>query len=334
MSTSHQEPLLNEPDDTESDELVETPVQEEREWRIQCKRYKKINPQLMKDIVDDVIPEGSAAPHGLIIAAACDVSAATMAAFRREAARRGVAEAHLWVKAHLEDMLFQPENDHLLFAYFGISLQVRHRSELQEIRSTMSIRRKLMRSLKIEEFDEAFLKSVLIRNIDDYKYRDWDSQLEALMIPARPWHVVAVQWFDVNDLVVSPCRYDGWVKADGSWDIIERPLPVVIMEGHTESQEALGVVDRQSEVVPSQRDKVPESERARVREIRRLPLHSILEIDPVGDPVFEGCHVYCRFDGDLGPYVGNPIFIADIGMKTEKLNPENRRPLFKRPRRR
>jgi hypothetical protein len=316
-------------DGTEGDDLPETPVEEEREWRIQCKRYREIGPQLMRNIVGEVIPEGSPAPHGLIIAAACDVSAATMAAFREEAAGRGVREAHLWMKAYLEDMLFQPENDHLLFAYFGISLQIRQRSEIQAIRATISLKRKLMRSLKVERFSQPILEPALIRDIDDYRYRDWDSQLDALEVPARPWHVVAVEWFDANGLAISPCHYEGWVKTDGSWDIIERPLAPMSMDGDSTLQEALGSLGWASENSRARRDKVPESERAVVREIRRLPYRSIREIDQMGDPIFEGCHLYCRFDGDQGPYVGSPLFIAQIGMQERRLEPENRRSLFK-----
>jgi hypothetical protein len=60
---------------------------------------------------------------------------------------RGVEEFQLWGKADLEDMLFQSKNDHLLFAYFGISLQIRRRSRRTEIRSRLSTKRTLYRQL-------------------------------------------------------------------------------------------------------------------------------------------------------------------------------------------
>jgi len=338
VSISRQEPLYKEPEDTEGDELVETPVEEEREWRIQCKRYQRINPQLMKDIVGEVIPEGSAAPYGLIVAAACDVSAATMSAFREAAAGRGVRESHLWVKAHLEDMLFQPENDHLLFAYFGISLQMRQRSQLQEIRALMVIKRKLLRAFKAESISGNFGEA-LIRNLDDYRYREWNEELDALDTLVRPWHVVRIKWAGVGGLAVCPRRYQGWVREDGSWDILEEPLASATMNGSHEEQEELGALARRlSEDLASQLEGVPQSEQALVDEIWALPYRSIMEIDPIGDPTFEGCHIYCRFDGDHGPYIGDPHFIAHpgvgVGMKALTLEPENRRPLFRRSRRR
>lgn len=88
-----------------------------REWRIQCKRYQAIGPKLMREVVGEAVPDPERPPYGLIIAAACDVSAKAIAAFHDERIKRGVREAHLWTKAHLEDLLFQPDNDHLLFAY-------------------------------------------------------------------------------------------------------------------------------------------------------------------------------------------------------------------------
>jgi len=186
-----------------------------------------------------------------------------------------------------------------------------------------------MRALKAEAITTTILVPALVRNINDHEYRKWSQELDALDITVRPWHVVAVEWFDVKALAVSPCHYQGWVKADGSWDIFEQPLAPRPMDGDSTLQEELGSLSWSSKDSQSQRDKVPESEQAVVREIWRLPYHSILEVDQIGDPVFEGCHLYCRFDGDQGPYVGAPIFIASIGMQQQRLEPENRRSLFK-----
>lgn len=37
----------------------------------------------------------------------------------------GVREPYLCGKAEIEDLLFQPKNDHLLFTYFRFSLAIR-----------------------------------------------------------------------------------------------------------------------------------------------------------------------------------------------------------------
>lgn len=88
-------------------------ITEEREWRIQCKRYKRIGPKLIKENVEELLDETADPPYGLVVAAACDMSSKTLSAFRQEAFAHGVKEAHAWAKAHIEDMLFRPNQDHL-----------------------------------------------------------------------------------------------------------------------------------------------------------------------------------------------------------------------------
>jgi hypothetical protein len=39
---------------------------------------------------------------------------------------KGVSEFHLLGRAELDDMLYQPKNDRILFAVFGISLVILH----------------------------------------------------------------------------------------------------------------------------------------------------------------------------------------------------------------
>ena len=60
----------------------------------------------------------------------------------------GFAEAYFWNKAEIEDRLFQPKKDHLLFAYFGVSLQTRGRTLKTEARTKLATKRKALRGLK------------------------------------------------------------------------------------------------------------------------------------------------------------------------------------------
>ena len=122
----------------EGDEEEERPGMIERLWTIQCKREKSVHPADIKKIIKDAIPEGGQAPYGFILAAACDFSKKSRDTFILELRDRGVEEFYLWGKADLEDMLFLPKNDHLLFAYFGISLQIRRRAVRTEIRSRLA----------------------------------------------------------------------------------------------------------------------------------------------------------------------------------------------------
>lgn len=100
-----------------------SPLSGERVWLIQCKREKAIAAKKIAIYMDALKPavvqeEGV---YGIIFAAACDFSKTTRDAFYTKARELGLSEAHVWGKAEIEDMLFQSRNDHLLFAYTGIS---------------------------------------------------------------------------------------------------------------------------------------------------------------------------------------------------------------------
>jgi hypothetical protein len=64
-------------------------------------------------------------------------------------------------------MLFQPRNDHLLFAYTGILLLTRRRTMKAELRSRLSAKRKAKRILQEGE-------NVLIRDASDDRYPHLD----------------------------------------------------------------------------------------------------------------------------------------------------------------
>ena len=122
----------------EEEERPSTPQGSDRVWVFQCKRERQIGPTPARRIIRDAVPSGPDPPYGFVLAAACDFSLQTRDAVRAEANARGVREVHLWGKAEIEDQLFLPANDHLLFAYFNVSLQVRRRSLKTELRSRLA----------------------------------------------------------------------------------------------------------------------------------------------------------------------------------------------------
>jgi len=115
-------------------QIDETPPEPEeiepegRLWIIQCKREVQIGPTKIRRIVFDNLSELAEKPFGYVLVAACHFSKKTRDAFREEVLNNGVEEFVLWGKEELVDQLYLPKNDHLLFVYFGISLQVRRRS--------------------------------------------------------------------------------------------------------------------------------------------------------------------------------------------------------------
>lgn len=154
------------PDGEDDDEVEARP---ERVWFIQCKREKKLGPAQVRKIVRDGVPS-AAPPYGYILAAACELSKKAVDAFNDEAVKRGVREFHVWGKGSLEDMLLQPKNDHLLFTFFGISLQVRRRSLRSLVRSRLATKRAAVSALGHVRPEHDHLMTVFIRDPVEDRY--------------------------------------------------------------------------------------------------------------------------------------------------------------------
>ena len=315
--------------EVETEDEIAPIVTEEHEWRIQCKRHKEIGPKLMREIVEETVPDAKQAPYGIVVAAACDVSAETIAALREEALARGVMEAHPWTKAHLEDLLFRPENGHILFAYFGISLGIQRRSQLQRIRELITIKRKLLRAFGKSSVTDRIFEDVLVRDIssEDYPHEDRVPGFASMEI--APWHRRVAEGFHPEGLEICRRVYDGWVKEDGSWDILEETGLLPGLGGSEVDKQSW---EGRSHAREEHKEQVPEEEQATVRELQLLPYNHILEVDPNGDSLYPMPHIFCRFDGQDGPYVGQ-AFAAQLMRRIgghQPLDSTARRPLFVR----
>ena len=150
-------------DSSDDEEVPETEDKTVRTWLVQCKREKTISPKRIQNYIQDLPKQTVTGTYGIIFAAACNFSLATREKFRNSTRDLGFLESHLWGKGEIEDMLFQPKNDHLLFAYFGISLQSRRRSMRTEVRSKLAMKRKAIRTLNNGQ-------TVLIRHGSDDRY--------------------------------------------------------------------------------------------------------------------------------------------------------------------
>lgn len=312
------------------EEQVEETSFEEREWRIQCKRYKRVSPQIVRAVVSEAIPASSQAPYGLILAAACDMTTKTMAAFREEAYKRGVIECHLWTKAQLEDLLFRPENDHLLFAYFGLSLTVKRRGQLQQIRALMTLKRKLLRAFELTAIKDCRNKAVLIRDVNDQHdlYPEGRPEDAAMLYP--PWHVGLVKAIHVKGLLMSSHAYHGWMQPDGRWDLLEASaeaprLQSPLLRSQAQPQEQ----ERRQKLLRLYKETVPQNEQVRIEKIHMLPFTNIVEVDPLGDLFYVEPHLYCQF-GVTGPYLEEVKFLRTHAYDNDTLlDPNQRSKLFR-----
>jgi hypothetical protein len=298
----------------------------DREWRIQVKRHKALRPADLRTIVDEAVPADRPPPHGLVVAAACDVSADGLAAFREEAIARGVVESQMWSNAHLEDALFQPQHDHLLFAYFGISIATKRRAQLAELRAILALKRKIRAAVDDKDGDKnrGLRQTFVVRDIEA-PYPDFDGTRTKMRAYAPPWHVVTLKEIHPLGPVVARFAYEGIVQPDGTWDIREDTRWWAtnawqyshLFEGEDDPtrRQFFGSADE-------------DPNRKVVTELRLIPWEHIVEVDPAGDSNLSDPHLICRYDGDEGPYRGRRVFRAHIGRTDQVLPIDERRPLF------
>jgi hypothetical protein len=186
-----------------------------RLWLIQCKREKEIGPTKLLGYLDQIL--GDQKFHGLIFAAACDFSKTARDNFRTKVRELQFDEAFLWGKGELEDQLFQPKNDHLLFAYFGISLQLRRRTLKTEVRAKLSTKRKAKKAL-------SSYGPALIRDASDERYPFLDPDKSLKRSERGLWKTFMVKGCNWDGVRILFRQHYAFIGNDGEeWDYAELP---------------------------------------------------------------------------------------------------------------
>ena len=134
-------------------------------WMIQCKREHKLGPTRVKDIIEESI-QGEV-PYGFILAAPTNFSKKSYDVFRDTLREKGVMEFYLWGKPTLEDMLYFPKNDRILFTFFGVSFVSNRKSRATEVRAVVTTKNKLQ---KILQSSPHIGQRILVRDIKDTYY--------------------------------------------------------------------------------------------------------------------------------------------------------------------
>jgi hypothetical protein len=275
---------------------------EERLWIFQCKREKTLPPAKVRAAVADSFVSLDHAPHGFVIAVAGDVSKKARDVFRAEMVSRGVEDFAIWSRGELEDMLFQPKNDHLLFAYFDISLQHHRRSMTTALRSEIAKKRQLNALLNSAAGNG---RLVLLRDPADDRYPRQPAPSE----PPPRWHAYrAVDTKSPGFLVVLVHEHLACVKPDGSgWDaILDDDVAERLADTELRSADAWNRNrddDRgRGQAYDFWDEYIPQAEQAHLRIYRAVPLDRILAIDPEGDGCYPIPHIFVEFSGPDGPF--------------------------------
>lgn len=277
-------------DTSYTEDLENPPPVRSRTWVFQCKREKTIGPSKIRTYVRQSLSERTDV-HAFVIAAPCDFSLKTRTAFRDEARRFGVAEAHLWGKAELEDRLFLPELDHLLFAYFGVSLQIRRKSRRAELTQRITMKRKLLKHIP---FDGSGFDLILLRDPSAVKYPYIDDF--AAFVRQPHWmYFECVGHRPPDHLRFIVFERPGWYNAaTGEWDIprLGEKFPLAHRLYGAPDEWSTGP-DEQPQIAH-----VPSENRAIIRIYRELSYDRILAVDEIGDSANRGTHLLVEWSDE------------------------------------
>jgi hypothetical protein len=262
---------------------------EERTWFIQCKREKAFGPAKARAVAEAALAGAADAPHGFLLAAPCDLSKQTRDTLASELRSVGVREVVAWGRGDLEDLLYLPENDHLLFAYFGMSLQVRRRNQTTELRSRLARKRQVFRA--VGDLEHRGWTPVLVRDPSEpgYPFRErvenWDED-------NPPWRWAAFrQHSNPDTLALIFERHHAWIsKSRKSYDVVDSCSHVIPHRNGFDK-----VPDRDEEACERVwrffHNEIPRDERAWLETVGWIRLDDILLVDDLGDIFNEPPHV-------------------------------------------
>jgi len=296
-----------------------------RNWFVQCRRYKKAASADLKKAVDDILKKAEILPVVLLLIFSCDVSLVARTFYDKYARAKGIITPKLWTASVLETKLYSDFPD-LLFAFFGISLVKEKRKKELFVKRNLVMKRRVTKVLS--GFQRG--RNIIIRSIDDESYPDVDEGDKG--------------------------RISGWFKTEFDeiyHDGIEIILNIhyTIMEKEPDFWDAkwsriephiLGIKSHSSKNSSGENVfKYKWHEKININKffilkcyfIGRIPFRNIIEIDEDGDEYGGYPHFFCNFANDGMPYseflykviqedhVG-PILPPENEIKLENLIPD------------
>ncbi|MFZ3322733.1 MAG: hypothetical protein WA190_10200 [Usitatibacter sp.] len=279
-------------DDHEEDEDREhhVPVATDRLWLVQCKRERSIGPSLAMKYLSDVSDADLRSLYGILFVAPANFSRTTRDRFIARCRDFGVQEIQIWGRGELEDLLVQPKNDHLLFAYFGISLQIRRRSTRSAIRSRLATKRRAHRILESKAY-----QSVLLRDSQDDQYPFMTSKEEFERDPR--WLVRKFLEFNHDGPAFLTRKYFAYLDENYKWD-----AAFVFNDAangwHDDPWLGKDLDDKIRSEIFAFWETLPEERRAWLEVFGIIAYDDIIDIDEIGDDWVDGApHVFVTFDG-------------------------------------
>ncbi len=304
---------LLEDDDAEEAEVITEG--EDRLWLIQCKREKEIGPTKLGRYIDAIPSEEKKKLYGVIVAASCDISKKARDTFLAKCREAGISECYIWSGAELENMLFQPKNDGILFAYFGISLILRRRSVATKLRSKLAIKRKLIRAFGGGAY---ISQPALFLDPEDESYPFRENR----KINELNWRVLFVTEFHSWGIEIAARKIPAFLDDDGiHWDMADvyNDISTFWRNPWIKKQEEEEHSQMRREIYEFL-DSLPQHNRAHIDVNIILRFEEIIDVDKDGDPMFNGPTIYVAFQNHEIPYYGSHTTLTGPPLSIEAVN--------------
>lgn len=279
------------PDYGDADEADESQGQH-RTWLIQCKREKSIPPRKLMAYLEGIVAGCKEPLYGIIFVAACDFSKAARDQFNARCRSEGVKEWFLLGKADLEDLLYRPQYDRLLFGYFGVSLGRDVTRKYAALRKGLVGKRKALRGLVAG-------REVLVRSVADLSYPSKGDGRHP------GWARVRFVRATYQGLIFDLHRHFAVLTSDGEWDAafaLDEYDPEALGDDFDEAAR-----QARSDLWQLWYDLADEKAWFMFRGC--IPFDNIVEVDADGDDLAEFPHLYVEPSegGRLFPLHGSAI---------------------------
>lgn len=271
-------------------------------WMIQCKREKEIGPTKVKNIINENVTEKSGI-YGYILAAPVNFTKKSYDIFREELRGKGISEFYMWGRAELEDMLMLPKNDHTLFTFFGISLVVKKRSRISEVRYVVNNKNKLYRVLGGGNPTNEFNSSVLLRDYNDTKYPWKKDYKDFEKFPHWEEHIAFA--FHPVGLLIHAREYYAYFDKDKMEFDFTREIDLITRTENRDDQEFRDKYFSKREKVEYFWKHLPRKNQAKLKMDGLLAYEDILLVDDKGDVIFNCPHLFVDFKYDNKPFKGH-----------------------------
>lgn len=272
-------------------------------WMVQCKREKSLGPRRVKEIINENI-KTSDIPYGYILVAPVNFSKKSYDVFREELRKRGVMEFYLWGSGDLERLLYMPKYDHILFAFFGVSLITKKRSRSSELKFVINNKNKLLRILTNGEQTQKAQAPVLIRDINDESYprkrayRDFDENPR--------WQEHIAFGYTTNGLLIHKREYYAYIDFEKKQYDFTDAIDLVMRENETKSLERDDKKEKDKRELISKVEyfwnHLPRKNKAKLCVEVSIPFDNILVIDDKGDIQYDFPHLFVEYKYKNTPF--------------------------------